>query len=288
MPRLTDTLMEGAYSRESRSPMTNLARGGMHGWAPNLAEFHANQAFVTRPLIPIVLEAPRLFTLFPGPEKWIASFKSMIELHSRQITGLKAGITNSFESHPVGGGGEEQEEIVDSKRERSTPTHQYVEKVGRPIQILHEYWSRYAGMDPETKVALAATLAGEEVTDLLADFTTATIMYIRPDVMHKNVDYAWICANMFPKSTGTIEGKRDLTSGQELLIHDIEYTSIAQVGNGVNAFAQQILDEINMTNADPFFRPAFVDSVAPDVEAAERGYKSWLEEVGRTAVSNMS
>ncbi|MEM5877945.1 MAG: hypothetical protein QXF12_03620 [Candidatus Aenigmatarchaeota archaeon] len=287
MSRLTDAIITGAYARNSQAPMLDLKYGGQHGWAPNLVEWVSNQAYVTRPVICILLEAPRLFTKFPNPDKWIASLKSMFELHARTIDGLNATLTVETDSHPVGGAGEVQEEIVNVTREPSRPRFSFVEKYGRPIQTLIEYWIRYGLMDPETKYALLSTMGDPSVRDLLADWYTATCLFIVPDPLHKKVDKAWLCTNMFPKGTGEITAKRDLTTRQDMLNLDIEFSAISQYGLGVNQFAQRILDSINTLNADPFMRPAFKQRVSADVEAQEKGYKNWTEEVGRTAVGNM-
>ena len=289
MARLTDALITGAYTRDIDRPILDLKYGGQQGWAPNLAEYTSNQAYVSRPLICILLEAPRMFTVMPDSQKWISSLKALFELHARSIDGMNAGLKVDVEEHPVGGAGEQQQEVVNVTRERSQPKFTFIEKYGRPIQTLLEYWIRYGLMDPETKYALLGTMGKSEVKDLLADWYSATCLFMQPDPMHKKIDKAWITTNMFPLANGDITGKRDLTASQEMLTLDIEFSGISQYGLGVNQFAQTILDQINTTNADPFMRPAFTNKISPDVDAANtNGYKSWTEAVGRTAVTNMT
>lgn len=289
MPRLTDALITGAYTRDIDRPILDVKYGGQHGWAPNLAEYNSNQSYISRPLICILLEAPRMFTVMPDSQKWISSLKALFELHARSIDGLSAGLKVDVEEHPVGGAGEQQQEVVNVTRERSQPKFTFIEKYGRPIQTLLDYWIRYGLMDPETKFALLGTMGRSEVKDLLADWYSATCLFMQPDPLHKKIDKAWITTNMFPLSNGDITGKRDLTASQEMLTLDIEFTGISQYGLGVNQFAQTILDQINTTNADPFMRPSFINRISPDVQAANtNGYKSWTETVGRTAVTNMT
>jgi len=288
MSRLTEALLQGAYTRNIDRPMLDLKFGGQQGWAPNLTEWVSNQAYVSRPLICILVEAPRMFSVLPEPDKWVASLKALFELHARSIQGLKATLEVETTEHPVGGGKEQQEEVVNVTRERSQPSFTFIEKYGRPIQTFLDYWIRYGLMDPETKFALLSTLGKTEVNDLLADWYSATCLFIEPDPLHKNVDKAWLVTNMFPKSTGTIEAKRDLTSAQNILELEVEFTGLSQYGAGVNAFAQQVLNNINTLYADPFFRPSFANSISADVNAVNKGYKNWTEEVGRTAVTNMA
>lgn len=289
MARITEALMNGAYTRDLDKPILNLNYGGQHGWAPNLTEWVNNQAYVSRPLVCILLEAPRLFTVLPESQKWIASLKALFELHARSIEGFNAGLKVDVDEHPVGGAGEMQQEFTNVTRERSNPKFTFIEKYGRPIQTMLEYWIRYGMMDPETKFALAGTLNNSNsVGDLLADWYSATCLFFVPDPLHKKVDKAWITTNMYPLSTGDITAKRDLTAAQEMLTLDIEFTGISQYGLGVQHFAQQILDRINTTHADPFMKPSYVDKVSADVDAINNGYKQWTETVGRTAVTNMS
>ena len=292
MSRLTDAILAGAYARPDpvNRPILDLKFGGQHGWSPNLVEWVSNQGFTSRPLVCIVLEAPRMFTQMADSEKWIASYKALFELHSRSIEGFNAGLKVDTEEHPVGGAGEVQQEYVNVTRERTQPKHTFIEKYGRPIQTLLDYWIRYGMMDPDTKFALMGTMNKPDVKDLLADWYTGTNLYIAPDPLHKRVDKAWITTNMFPLSNGDITAKRDLTSSQELLTLDIEFAGISATGLGVAKFAQEILDKISTNNADPFMRPSFVDKISPDVDAtstATSSYRGGLEEVGKTAVTNM-
>jgi hypothetical protein len=228
-----------------------------------------------------------MFTIMPDSQKWIGSIKALFELHARSIDGFNAGLKADFDQHPVGGAGEEQEEVTNVTREKSSPKFTFIEKYGRPIQTLLEYWIMYGMMSPEAKYAMIGTMADGKVTDLLSDWFTATCLFVEPDPLHKNVSKAWITTNMMPKGTGDITAKRDLTSAQEMLTLDVEFTGVSQYGIGVNLFAQNILKTINITHADPFMRPAFIDKISPDVAAIDGGYKKQVETMGSSAVTNL-
>lgn len=288
MSRLSDAIISGAYSRDLDKPMLDTAFGGQQGWAPNLTEWVSNQAYVSRPVICLLVEAPKMFTVMPDSQKWIASLKALFELHARSIEGLSAGLTVDTDEHAVGGAGEQQEEIVNVTRERSQPRITWVEKYGRPIQSFLDYWIRYGMMDPETKFALLGTRGNSNVRDLLADWYGATCLFIEPDPLHQTVDKAWLTTNMFPKSTGEITSKRDLTSSQEILTLDIEFAGISQVGLGVNKFAQELLNAINIRNSDPFMKSAFKAGIDADVmRENQHSYKGWTEEVAKQTVTNL-
>ena len=287
MGRLTDSIIAGAYTRDIDRPMLDLQYGGQQAWTPTLTEWVNNQAYVSRPAICILLEAPKMFSVMPDSQKWIASLKALFELHARSIEGLNATLKPEFDTHDVGGAGEKQHEIVNMTREPSVPKFQFVEKYGRPIQTFLDYWMRYGMMDPETKFALLGTLGNAQVRDLLADWYAATCLFIVPDPLHKTVDKAWVTTNMMPQGLGEITAKRDLSSGQEILTLDVEFTGMSQYGLGVNKFAQTILDQISITNADPFMKPSFIDGVSADVAAAAKGYENNVEQTGTKSVTRM-
>lgn len=287
MSRLSDALITGAYTRDIDRPILNLERGGQQGWSPNLSEWVNNQAYVSRPLICILLEAPKVFSVFPDSARWNASLKALFELHAKSIEGMNGGLKAEFDTHDVGGAGEKQHELVNMTREVSVPKFTFIEKYGRPIQTLLNYWMRYGMMDPETKYALMSTLGNTNVKDALADWFTATCLFMVPDPLHKTVDKAWITTNMMPQGEGDVTAKRDLTSGQEILTLDIEFTGMSQYGLGVTKFAQTVLDQISTTNADPSMRASFVDRVSADVDAATNGYRNDLQTTGTQAVTRM-
>lgn len=287
MGRLTDSIIAGAYTRDIDRPMLDLQYGGQQAWTPTLTEWVNNQAYVSRPAICILLEAPKMFSVMPDSPKWIASLKALFELHARSIEGLNATLKPEFDTHDVGGAGEKQHEIVNMTREPSVPKFQFVEKYGRPIQTFLDYWMRYGMMDPETKFALLGTLGNSQVRDLLADWYAATCLFIVPDPLHKSVDKAWVTTNMMPQGLGEITAKRDLSSGQEILTLDVEFTGMSQFGMGVNKFAQTILNQISITNADPFMKPSFINGVSADVAAVAKGYENNVEQTGTKSVTRM-
>jgi hypothetical protein len=288
MSRITNTLLDQkAFGRGANQPMIDLTYGGQFGWAPNLKEWVSNQAYVRRNLVCILLEAPKFFQLMPDPNKWVMVLKSMMELHCRTIEGFNAGLTVELDEHPVGGAGEYQQEITDVKRLRTEPSFTFVEKYGLPIQTFIYNWITYGLMDPDTKYAMAGTLSGQKPEDLLADWYSMSCLFFEPDPTHKKVVKSWVTTNMFPRGTGEIIGKRDLTTASEVLNLTIEFTGISQFGLGTNVFAQKILDTINITNANPNLRPSFIQDISNDVSSAEEGYKKGAADLASSAVPGL-
>lgn len=306
MARITNSILEnGMDGAPGRAPMLDLTYGGQQGYAPLLGflengkmkgEWVSNKAYTRRNIIPILLEAPSFFRLFPYGDKLNAVLKSLVELHARSIEGLEAGLTVETDEHPIGGGGQVQHEFTNVTMPQSNVTMAFVEKEGCPINALMEFWIRYGLQDPETKYALAGTIEPTggstpetEIppADWLADRYTMTMLFIEPDALHKKVLRSWIRANMFPLSSGTVQGSRDTTTPNELITHSIEFTGFNQYNLGTNIFAQSILDRMRLTNANPFNGRSFIDEIDPNIEnATERGYKENIGTLVDNAVTN--
>ena len=286
MGRLTDAILSGAYSNSIARPMLDVSKTGYQGWAPDLTNWVSNQAHLEGgQMICLLVEAPKMFTVLPDSPKWIASLKSLFETHARNIDGMNAGLKVDTDEHAVGGGGEMHQEFTNVTRERSQPKFQFVEKYGRPIQKLLDNWIRYGMMDPEAKFAMVATLGRDKIpTDLLADWYSMSCLFFEPDPTHQTIEKAWVGANMWPKGTNTVEGKKDKTAASELLNLSIEWTGFYDSSIGSKVFAQRILDSINQVNANPYLRPSFIQNLAPDVDAALKNYKKELENLGSSAI----
>ena len=286
MARVTDALLgEKAYARGRPTPTLDLAYGGQMGYAPDLTEWVSNAAHVRRHVFFLLLEAPRVFRVLPDSDKWTQALRLMMEVHPRSIEGLTATLTVDTDNTPVGGGGEIQEEITNVTRAPSTPSFTFNDKYGSPISTFLDNWITYGMMDPNTKVANAGTLSGDRPTDMLPDWYSATGIFIEPDPLHRKVVRSWLCTNMFPKSNGEITGSRDLTSAMQMSNFTVEFAAISQYGLGVNVLAQQLLDKININNANQNLRSAFVTGESADVAAVSNmGYKSSAERVASQAV----
>jgi len=301
MARLTEALMkkesgdQKGLQKFSNAPLLNLTYGGMHGWTPNYAEYVNNQAYVRRNSVCILLEAPRFFSYMENAEEYVQILKMLLEEHAISFEGFNAELTVEVDEHAVGGGGQKQHEYVNVTMAQSEPVYNFVEKYGRPIQMYIETWIRYGIMDPDTKFALINTIANkgtngtDYVTDMLSDMYSCTVLVMEMDPTHTTVVKSFICTNMFPKTTGEIVAKRDLTQNNEILNLSIPFTGLTQSNAGTNEFAQKILNNIQQKGASPYMRKAFTELQRNKdlynqegfsaVEGAKKGYESDLEAV---------
>lgn len=287
MSRLSDTFLASgsAFAKGVSAPVVDLRNGGQMAYAPDLTSWVSNQAYVGRNIIPLLLEAPTAFQNLPNPDVWVGTFRSLVEQRALSITGLNQELTvDTSDANPVGGGGQVQEEFTNVTMARSTPTFRWNEAYNMAIYRFISGWIRYCMMDPESKVALVNTIAGNAVPDMLADRYSATMAFIEPDPTHTKVVRSWLCTNMFPKRTGELAGKRELTAALEIGTYDIEFTALTQQGLGVDQMCQQLLNAINITNANPYNKQAFIQAVSADVLATAQGYAKNVENIAAQAV----
>lgn len=286
MSRLAEAILQNgkAFSAGHQNPMVDLQYGGQMGYSPDLTEWVSNQAYVRRNLICLLVEPPKGFQYLPNPEQWVATLRSLVELHPISIDGLNAGLDVETTETPVGGAGQMHEDFVDVKETRSQPTFKWNEKYGMPVASFLRGWITHLMMDPATKFANIATNSGARPTDMLADMYAMTCAFIEPDPTHTKVVKSWLVTNMWPKGTGEISGRRDLTAQGESVTYDVQFTGISQFGLGVDAFSQRLLDGINITGANPYNRNAFVDKISAEVLATRKGYENNVEALGAGSI----
>ncbi len=284
MSRLSDAILQGGYSRGLMSPMLDATYGGQNGYAPNLTEWVSQTHDVRKNLHCFLLEAPRGFDLLPEPQYWIRALKNMVEVHAKSIEGLNAGLSATFGETAVSGGGEIFEDTTNVTRERSNVTFGFTDLYGRPMQTFLQNWILYLMGDPDNKVPLINTLTTSRPYTMLADISSATMLFVEPDATHTKVAKAWLGTNMRPRDNGKVEGKRDLTSPGDLSELSVGFTGVYQSGIGVSTFAQAILNSLNMNNANPNLRPAFARGIQAEVYAAGRGLAGNMNDLASTAL----
>lgn len=275
-----------AYGLGANAAMVSLAQGGQMGWSIDQAAFVSNQAYIRQHLIPVLLDSPKIFNYMPNGADMTAALRGLIENQWLSIDGLNAGWSNQFSENPFGGSGLKQQDLVNVTEVESRPKHTYLERVGRPIKRFLRLWSTYAGMDPSTKFPLISTLStAANIPDLLADMTTATVMYIEPDMMGRKVQQAWIVFNMFPDGQFDVLGSADKTQDKQTDQFDVQFTGIHQYGPGVDVFAQKYLDSVSKIGANPFLKQAVVQEISADVAAAQQtGYAAGVQSLASKSI----
>jgi hypothetical protein len=289
MSRFQDTLMRPGVGPAAGmlNPALSSVYGGMNGLAPDFTQWISAQAYLQKNLIPFVVEYPKGFDYLPDADRraWIAAYKAIIELHPQSITGFNSGIEVETTENAVGGGGQFFEDFTDAKEGRSQPQFNWIEKYGMSIGNFWSVFIRTFMMNPYTKYPDIMTMAGiSRPVDQLADLYSGTVLFVEPDSTMLNPVNAYLCTNFWPKGTGEITGKRDLTQASESRTIDIQFAAMTQQGLGVRAFARSILQSVQISGANPWNAPSFVTQIDPAIQTAGSGYKANVENLGARAV----
>ncbi len=287
MAQTSEFMLQGAWQPQNGSPSLDPTFGGEFGWATNPVEWLGAQAHIPRNLIPIVLDTPSFFQYMPDSAKWVAAGKLLWEKQARSIEGLKDTLTVDTSEHAFGGDGRMFEEFVDVKRERSTLSLGMIDKYGQVWQNYLHRVIRYGMMDPETKVPMTSTIDGANQPDLLASQYSWTIAFIQPDPRQKSCMRCWICVNVWPKTTGPIEGKMDKTASLTQSDLSLDFTCLDFVNEGTRQIGQQLLTNMNLSRGNPYLQEAFIKEIAPDVKAIAKGYEESITRIAQGAVAGV-
>lgn len=286
--RLSDAVLNNAtqgYSLGQQNTMLNPVYGGQQAYAQNLEQWVSSAAYIRKNLICILLEAPTGFSYLPNGQQYVNVLRALVESQALSITGLKADLhVGSYESDPVGGSGQMMQTPNNVTMEVPAVSFRFVDRYGMSITRFFEAWIRTLIMDPDTKIAGINTLSISNVTDMLPDMYAMSCLFIEPDPTGATVVKAWLGTNMYPTTSGPIEGSRDKTQpGQESTL-EIPFTGIYQYGIGVNLFAQSLLSQMSIAGANPYNQEAFIQGVDADVAASTEGYATSVQTVAAESV----
>jgi len=266
-----------AYNLGKGEGTINLGQSGTHQFAPDLANVASNSPYVRRNVVPFLIEAPRFFQFAPNPELMIRCLKAFIENHTRTIDGLNQQLTVDTGESPVGGSGERIQTATNVTRAVSSPTHGFWELQGRAVSKFTKWWIQYGIGDENTKVPLVVSNGRVKATDYDQSFYGATVLYVEPDPTFTEVVSAWLCTNMYPLGTPQWEGSKDASQLGQQLDASLEFTALTDVSVGVELFARQIMQSLNLAGMNPNENPLWLDGISGDVQAATNGINSQLE-----------
>lgn len=275
------------YGRLRHAPMLNLVHSGSNGISLDYPNYISNTQYLRRNLILRLVSSPRGFDLLDEPERWHEALKSLIETIPQSVTGFNNQLEVDVQGTTFGGAGEIQEAYSNVTRSRVEPVFNYVEKYGRPIATFFERWVTELGMDPNTKYPNVITREASRgrIIDLLPDFTSATILAFEADPTFTKIDKAWLVADFKPKgSLAPAEGVRDIHNAHEQVEFPINFTGVAQVGAGVDRFAQQVLDSMDLRGVNMMRRESFTNDISGTVRDLGYGIKEQLERAAREQV----
>ena len=286
MSRFIDTVLpQGiAYGQGATQRMSNVVHGGVYGWAPNPNAWVNKTGYVRRHITPIVLRGPSGFRFLNNPDYWYAAMRAIFETMPLSIEGLNSTLTVAAADTPYGGAGEMFQDPTNVTRERTSPQFQIPDLYGAPVNGFLEGWITQLIMDPETKTAMVNTLGREIPADMMADIYSMDMLFFEADPQQAQVVRAWIVYNMFPMSGGEVIGRRDITTDMDQVRYNIPMAGFAQTGNGVKVFAQQVLNSMRVTGANPLHRKTYLEGIDADIARQTTGWGSQIRDLSNQQI----
>lgn len=254
--------------------------GGVGGWAMNYEEFLGMKQLVRSRLRAVMMTYPRAFDLAPDPAGLRAMLAGLMERNYLSIDGLNKTLEVDFVDTQAGHAGEMWEDPSFVKRARTQVQYRWNEKEGRPISRFWEYYIVNFIGDPSTQVPAIAQQASR-AADWLPDMYTFSMCFFDTDASGMHVKDAWLVANMWPHSSGTIDGKTEVGQAGDKHDHDIQFGGVAQVGPGVDALAQGILNGFSLNGANALNRTPFISAVDPSILAAPTTLANQINALGQ-------
>lgn len=279
-------LRDEKYLRGTKAFAVDASKGGQFGYMVDIGNYINNTPYVGRHVVPFLLQYPKAFDKYDKDTRdtLVRMLKSLIEVNSRTITGLRSTLQANFMDVAVGGAGEIQQELVNVTRDRAAPSHTWHEVEGCAIGRFWEWVIIHLGMDENSKYPQIVS-EGFDITTLLADMTRFVTAYVEPDRTGRYCVDAYLCANMFPMTAGDRESQRDITADMQGRDITIEFTSLTQRGYGVIALGQALLDTVNYRGANTQYQPAAVDELDANIKAQESGYADQVHRLGNKAIT---
>ena len=249
------------YAMGSTRQMIDLTAAGQNGLSLDLRTMAANAAYVSRQTWCLLLEAPRAFGFLPNPEMWVTSLKVLVETACETFDGLNKSIKVEWAQTNLGAT-EQQEEMARVTRERSEVTMKWTERKGMPINCFFEGWITLCLGTPETQIPGLVqfdTFAKNPMAiSYTPDFNGATMLFFETDEYFRTINKAWLITDMKPDNAGDVTGRKDLTASGEKLEISVKFTGVQQVGEGVDYFAQKVLNSAGRFGLNAASRKAFI------------------------------
>lgn len=276
-------LTSGAHIAGLQAPVEDARYGGQYGWGNDIQEYLSQHPYTSGQIIPLVMRNPDGFRLLNDGGLMASTFKSLLEVGSHRIEGLRRSLQPEVGEYEVGGAGHVMHYHSNVKEDQSEVTFTMYDRNNGCVRRAWEFFYRTFIMDQKTKAPMIITM-GQRPDKILADFYSWVMIFIEPDITQTRAVDAYIIVNMSPKTMPTVEHRRDLSAAREIREISITMTGMQDTSFGTLAVAQQILDRVNYTGANPQMQPAPLEGIDADV-AKHPGYLDGVNKMGRAAIS---
>lgn len=267
-----------------QAPVEDARYGGQYGWTTDIQEYLSQHPYTSGQIIPFVMRNPDGLRLLNDGGLLAQTFKSLLEVGSHRIEGLRRSIQPEVGEYEVGGSGTVFHYHSNAKEDQSEVTFTMYDRNNGCVSRAWEFFYRTFIMDAKTKTPMIVTMVNPPPSKILADFYSWVMIFIEPDITQTKAVDAYMIVNMSPKTMPTIEHRRDLSAAREIREISITMTGMQDTSFGTLAVAQLILNRVTLTGANPQMQPAPLEAIDADV-ATGPGYLDGVNKLSRAAIS---
>ncbi len=227
------TVLQGALlnnvaniSNNPSATINDISKGGQLGIGPRLPNIDAATPLVFAPVIPIITHIPTMFKDFPQMKSIL---KSLVERHSKTITGVDFGYEMDEGSAYTLADGQEVKIPTKNKRTAVSPNMTFAEIQGN---LVWNFFSKWMSMisSPDTHFSSLASMTGStDIDPFVFSFFSMDMLLISydPSMLPKNIiDCVWV-TTMYPKTTGQLGITREIGTSN-VIERSIDFNGIIQ------------------------------------------------------------
>lgn len=233
MSKLDGALLKNVQgiTNNPNASVNNIEAGGQLGVGPRLALIDAATPLVFAPAIPIITHIPTMMKSVKGMG---GILKSLVERHSKTITGVDFGYEMDEGSAYVLADGQEAKVPTINKRTQIAPNMTFAEIQGNLVWNFFRQWMTMIS-SPDTHFSSMASMYNPGVLDpFVYSYFSMDMLLISfdPTMMPENIIDAVFITTMWPKTTGQLGMKREVGSS-ETPERSIDFNGIVQHNNSV-------------------------------------------------------
>ena len=248
------------------APAVDVLVGGQLGYGNNLPNIDAATPLVMRPIVPIVMHAPTMFTRYAPSMATI--LKALIETQSKSIDGIDVQYTIDPGTTPAGQDGQELNVPTNAKRAQVNPQFTLPELSGNLVWNFFRIWQRMI-KDPDTQASslagLVPNITGNLPPHVLSMFTM-DMLFIQYDTTMRpeNIIDGYFITSMWPNDIGPA-GYRKQTGTSEVLERTIAFHGVLQHNDNTRAVAQKIANTLQLHKIDYNFATPITQQIDPQI-----------------------
>ena len=253
--------------------INDLSKGGQLGIGPRLPQIDGSSPLVFAPAVPIITHIPTMMNAVPQMKSIL---KSLVERHSKTITGVDFGYEMDEGSAYILADGQEAKVPTKNKRTAIAPNMTFAEIQGNLVWNFFRQWMNMIS-SADTHFSSMASLTGStDIDPFVYSYFSMDMLLISfdPTMLPKNIIDAVFITTMYPKNSGMLGLKREVATS-ETPERSIDFNGIIQHNSNVYKAAVAIAETLQLHRANFNFAPA----VATSIESNASGAGSISEEI---------